>query len=221
MLDWAFIPGIQAMASDNSRPANTVIVLDFETTGLSDADRAIEIGAVRIEHGRVTDRFQSLMNPGRRVPPFIEAYTGITSAMLRTAPPCNEVMAQFAEFIDGYDLVAHNASFDRRFLIAELTRIKRSCYGEFSCSMLAARRLYQNAPNHKLGTLVAYHQLPHDGTFHRALADAEMTAQLWLKMLSDLEEHYRLQQIPFSFMQQLTRIPRAGIKTFLKNQATV
>ena len=77
------------MTQKIKRRADTVVVLDFETTGLSidGGDRAIEIGAVRIERGRVTDRFQSLMNPGRRVDAFIEDYTGITNQMLKTAPP--------------------------------------------------------------------------------------------------------------------------------------
>ena len=105
--------------------ANTVVVLDFETTGLSPGvgDRAIEIGAVKIEDGEVTDRFQELMNPGLYVSGYIESYTGITNAMLAQARPCGEVMRDFAEFITGYNLVAHNASFDKRFLDAELARI--------------------------------------------------------------------------------------------------
>ncbi len=163
--------------------AQTVIVLDFETTGLSpnQGDRAIEIGAVRLEQGVITDRFQRLMNPGRRIDGFIEDYTGITNGMLRKAAPCAEVMDAFSDFIGDYDLVAHNASFDRRFLDAELQRIQRGYSGRFACSMLAARRLYPAAPNHKLGTLVKYKALPNTGTFHRALADAEMTAHLcWL-----------------------------------------
>ena len=91
--------------------ANTVVVLDFETTGLSPdyGDRAIEIGAVRIENGEVVERFQELMNPGRRIDSFIEGYTGITNGMLKDAPPCKEVMHKFADFINGYNLVAHNA----------------------------------------------------------------------------------------------------------------
>ncbi|MFT6103204.1 MAG: DNA polymerase-3 subunit epsilon, partial [Candidatus Endobugula sp.] len=70
--------------------ADTVVVLDFETTGLSPdgGDRAIEIGAVKIAHGVVVDRFQALMNPGRRVSSFIEDYTGISNAMLADAEPC-------------------------------------------------------------------------------------------------------------------------------------
>ena len=91
----------------------SVIVLDFETTGLSPqyGDRAIEIGAVLIENNRVTDRFQSLMNPGFRISSFITAYTGINNNMVKAAPPCEEVMEQFAEFVGDHPLVAHNASF--------------------------------------------------------------------------------------------------------------
>jgi len=85
--------------ADTRHPAlaNSVIVLDFETTGLSPdfGDRAIEIGAVTIEQGVVVDPFQGLMNPARRISAFIEDYTGITNAMLETAPPCGEVMMAF------------------------------------------------------------------------------------------------------------------------------
>ena len=196
-----------------------MVVLDFETTGLSphSGDRAIEIGAVRIEQGRITDRFTGLMNPGMRINSFIERYTGITNAMLRDAPPCEQVMRQFADFVEDYDMVAHNASFDSRFLTSELRRVGRESPGEFACSMLASRRLYQDAPNHKLGTLVRFHQLPNDGTFHRALADADMTTHLWLKMLTDIEEAYQLEQIPFFLMQEISHTPKAMIDRFLKS----
>src|SRR5512144_499732 len=103
----------------------SVVVLDFETTGLSPdcGDRAIEIGAVLIRDNRIVDRFQSLMNPGRKVSSFIEEYTGITNRMLAAAPPVADVMPRFASFMDRHHLVAHNASFDRRFLDAELRRV--------------------------------------------------------------------------------------------------
>jgi len=200
--------------------ADTVVVLDFETTGLSPdrGDRAIEIGAVRLEGGRIRDRFQCLMNPGRRISPFIEHYTGISNAMLQTAPPCEEAMAACRDFIGDFDMVAHNAAFDQRFLDAELQRIARPRRGTFACSMLAARRLYPAAPNHKLGTLVEYRRLPHSGTFHRALADAEMTAHLWLGMLDDLAARYHLERVPFALMHDLTRLPKAAVDAFLLAQ---
>ena len=204
-------------ASVNSS-ADTVIVLDFETSGLSpnQGDRAIEVGAVRIEQGVITDHFQRLMNPGRRIDGFIESYTGITNAMLAKAAPCAEVMDEFADFIGDYDLVAHNASFDQRFLDAELQRVQRRYRGTFACSMLAARRLYPDAFNHKLGTLVKYKALPNDGTFHRALADAEMTAYLWLAMLADIAQVHALECVSFEVMQKLTKVPRASVENFFQ-----
>jgi len=199
------------------RNADTVIVLDFETTGMSpdQGDRAIEIGAVKVEAGQVIDRFQGLMNPGQRVSAFIEGLTGISNEMLAAAPACAVVMEEFADFIAGHDLVAHNASFDRRFLDAELGRIGRDYSGEFACSMLAARRVYRDAPNHKLGTLVAYKEIPHNGTFHRALADAEMTAGLWLGMLRDITARHEFANIPFALMQELGRVPAGTATEFL------
>jgi len=106
------------MKQRQGRPADSVIVLDFETSGLSPGlgDRAIEVGAVRVEAGRITGRFQSLMNPGIRISGFIEDYTGITNRMLRAAPSCRTVMAGLADFINDHDLVAHNAVFDRRYV---------------------------------------------------------------------------------------------------------
>jgi DNA polymerase III subunit epsilon len=98
--------------------ANTVVVLDFETTGLSPnyGDRPIEIGAVLLKNGEIIDRFQKLMNPGVLINSFIENYTGITNKMLADQPSCENVMTEFSEFIGDYNLVAHNASFDKRFL---------------------------------------------------------------------------------------------------------
>ncbi len=198
--------------------ADTVIVLDFETTGLSPdyGDRAIEIGAVRIENGEVVKRFQSLMNPGRRINHFIESYTGITNGMLKDAPPCMEVMHEFAEFINGYNLVAHNASFDKRFLDAELGKISRSYSGQFACSMLMSRRIYQDAPNYKLGTLIKYANIPADGVFHRALYDSEMTTKLWMAMLDNISERYDIESIPFILTQKLTKTPKHDVHQFLQ-----
>jgi DNA polymerase III subunit epsilon len=199
--------------------ANTVVVLDFETTGLSPdyGDRAIEIGAVRIEDGVVVERFQELMNPGRRIDSFIEDYTGITNGMLKDAPPCKEVMHLFADFINGHNLVAHNASFDKRFLDAELAKISRTYTGQFACSLLMARRIFQDAPNHKLGTLVEYAKIPTDGVFHRALYDSEMTTKLWLAMLDDIAERYAIASIPFTLIQKITKTPKQGVRRLLES----
>ncbi|MDW3651171.1 MAG: 3'-5' exonuclease [Bacteroidia bacterium] len=197
--------------------ADTAVIFDFETSGLSPnyGDRAIEIGAVRIKAGVVVDRFQQLMNPGFRISGFIESYTGISNDLLRDAPACEEVMEAFADFIGDDNLVAHNASFDKRFLEAELERVGIHFKGNIACSMLLARRIYQRAPNHKLGTLVAYRNIQAEDVFHRALADSEMTSRLWLKMIEDLQSQYLLPPLSFATMQKLSRTPKSKVHSFL------
>jgi len=206
--------------TDTSTRADTTIVLDFETTGLSpdQGDRAIEIGAVKLVDGKVVETFQKLMYPGRRIDSFIESYTGITNSMLKSAPPCEEVMCEFSDFINGYNLVAHNASFDSKFLDAELSRCNKGRHEEFACSMLIARRLYQDAPNHKLGTLVEYKNLPNDGTFHRALADSQMTAHLWLGMINDIKSKHPFQYVAFTMMQKLASTKKHSVTSFLASE---
>ncbi|OIN24196.1 PolC-type DNA polymerase III [Vibrio barjaei] len=201
--------------------AKSVVVLDFETTGLSpnQGDRAIEIGAVKLENGTVVDRFQSLMNPGFRVSGFIENYTGISNAMLANAPSCKDVMGEFSTFIQNSNLVAHNASFDKRFLDAELELINESYTGGFACSLLVSRRLNQETHSHKLGDLVAYHNIANDGVFHRALADAEVTASLWLLLVDSLTERFQINDPSFALMQKLSKQPKASIAQFLTKQA--
>ncbi|WP_298441240.1 3'-5' exonuclease [uncultured Ferrimonas sp.] len=198
--------------SHRHTPANTIVVLDFETTGLSPnmGDRAIEIGAVKLVDGQVVDQFSELMDPGFRVSGFIESYTGISNAMLATAPNCAEVMHRFADFIQGCNMLAHNASFDKKFLDAELDAIGRSYSGEFVCSLLIGRRIYPHAPNHKLGTLVEYKNVQHDGVFHRALADAQMTAKLWLAMVADCGGN-----VSFAQMYTISKTPKAKVPALL------
>lgn len=201
--------------------ASSIIVLDFETTGLSpqQGDRAIEIGAVKLHQGEVVDRFQSLMNPGFRVSSFIEGYTGITNNMLATAPSCAEVMDEFADFIQGSNLLAHNASFDQRFLDGELQLINRNYDGKFACSLLVSRRLHQESSSHKLGDLVKYHQIANDGVFHRALADAEMTAHLWQVQLATVQEKYAIAEPSFDLMVKVGKTSKAVVDQMLRKEA--
>jgi len=198
-----------------------VIVFDFETTGMSPAfgDRPIEVGAVRIEQDLIVDRFQELMHPGCTISWFIESLTGISNEMVVEAPPCEEVMARFADWVGNIALVADNAGCDRKFLAAAFTWIGRERTNPMVSTVLAARRLYPEAPNHKLATLVRHLGIFTDGTFHRALADAEMTGHMWIAMTDLLRDRYNLDEVPFSLMQDLTRIGRAKVDRFLRNHA--
>jgi len=136
--------------------------------------------------------------------------------MLSTAPSIKEVMHKLKVFLAQHHLVAHNASFDSRFLDAELERINHKRKNEFACSMLSSRRLYPEAPNHKLDTLVRYKSLKTDGIHHRALADAEMTAHLWIRMIEDIRNNYGLQAVSFGLMQQLCKIPKKKVPEFMQ-----
>lgn len=197
------------------------VILDFETTGLSPdyGDRAIEVGAVLVRDNQVVDRFQSLMNPGKRISSFIEGYTGITNEMLGEAPPAEQVMERFFAFIAGHPLVAHNASFDRRFLDVELKRIGRARTHEFACSMLVARRVFPDAPAHRLETLVNHLGLRTDGVFHRALADAEMTGHLWMGMIEELKTTHQIKHVTFELMQSLAGVSRKAVPAYLARWA--
>jgi DNA polymerase-3 subunit epsilon len=190
-----------------------IAVIDFETTGMSPGHtcRATEIAAVIVEDGRIVARYQNLMNSGAYVPPFIESLTGISNAMLRKAPPAAEVMAEVAEFVGRTPLVAHNASFDQKFWDAELGLIQRQRVQDFACSMLLARRLLPQAPNHKLGTLNSWAQLPHTGQAHRAMADAEMAANLMLFMVAQLRERHAIREISHGLLCRLQKVPAAKI----------
>ncbi len=195
-----------------------IAVIDFETTGMAPdmGDRATEVAAVRIVDGKIIDSYQSLMNTGAYIPAFITELTGISNEMVRTAPPAAQVMMELAKFLGNMPLVAHNASFDCRFLDAEWSRIGHRRQQEFACSMLLARRIYPLSPDHKLGTLVKLLGLPDNARHHRALADAQMTAHLWLRMVSDLKKLHDLKAAPHELLRALQKVPKAKIGAYIE-----
>ena len=201
---------------------SAVAVIDFETTGMSPdmGDRATEVAVVIVEGGTIVDRYQSLMNTGAYISGFITELTGITNQMVRAAPPAAQVMSELAQFVGEIPLVAHNASFDSRFLDAEWARIGHRRGQKFACSMLLARRLYPASPDHKLGTLVKHLSLPDTARHHRALADAEMTAHLWSKMDADIRRRYGLTSVSHELMCALQKVPKAKIVGFLEKSHT-
>ena len=195
-----------------------IAVIDFETTGISPSStcRATEIAVVILEQGRIVERYQSLMNAGVRVPGFIEQLTGISNAMLRTAPSAEQVMNEVNEFVGTTPLLAHNAAFDQKFWDFEMGLIKRTRLQNFACSLLLARRLMPAAPNHKLGTLTTFAQLPQTGQAHRAMADAEMAANLTTHLAEQLRQKHGLRELSHDLLRSLQKIPAAKINEHLK-----
>ena len=196
---------------------DTIAVIDFETTGMSPAlgARATEIAAVLVRDGRIVGRFASLMQTGSWVPPFIEQLTGISNRMLASAPPAAEVMREVAAFTRGCGVVAHNASFDRAFwrhehALAAGTADALPVADHFACTLLLSRRLYPEAPNHRLGSLARLHGIVPTGRAHRALADAEVTAELWLRITDDVGRRFSA-SAPFGLLCALQKAPRHAL----------
>lgn len=170
-----------------------LVVLDFETTGLQPerGDRITEVALVRIVDGRITERFSSLVNCGVGIPRHITAYTGISQQMVDEAPPVADVMRQVAAFIGETSVVSHSATFDQRFFVREMRRQKIGMVIEpFICSMRLARRVYPDVATHSLAELARVLHLRATGVQHRAAADAELAAQLVLRLGQDLNVIY-------------------------------
>lgn len=172
----------QKTFDDIGTPLNevTFCVIDFETTGgSSDFDRITEIGAAKYKGGELLGTFQTLINPGCPVPPFITVLTGITEAMLVPAPRIEAVLSSFVNFIGDAVIVAHNARFDMGFLNAALVRDGRETLSNAVVDTvhLARRLVRDEVPDCKLATLASRLRLPHQPS-HRALDDVLTTGDL-------------------------------------------
>lgn len=191
-------------------------VIDLETTGLdpSHGDRITEIGIAIWQNGEIVDRYQSLVNPQRKIPAFVQDLTGITDAMVRKARPSQEVLLEAMGVIGDMPLVAHNASFERKFLNAELEKISENYSVDLICSLLLSRRVFPNLSGYKLGDLVSKFGLP-KGQAHRALSDAEMTAHLFSKIKNTLE--HELDDDFILSSDNLIRITKSSPKAFRDN----
>lgn len=200
---------------------STLAVIDFETTGATPAlgARATEVAICLLEGGRIVDRYASLMNAGVHIPAFITQLTGISNAMVADAPTAEVVMREAAAFVGARTLVAHNAAFDRQFWQAELARCGLAAPQPFACTLLLSRRLYPEAPNHKLGTLAQWFDLPASGRAHRALADAEVAAHLLARIQRDLERRHGCAQAHAEVLMALQRTAKPQVSAFLQGLA--
>ncbi|MCB0991266.1 MAG: DEDD exonuclease domain-containing protein [Acidimicrobiales bacterium] len=175
-------PGSQRSFDDLGVPLHqvTFCVIDLETTGGNrNDDRITEIGAVKVCGGEALGTFQTMVNPGIRIPAEITVLTGITQAMVLRAPRIESVLPSLLEFIGDSVVVGHNVGFDLAFINSALERSGRQRLGNHVVDTLAiARRLLvDEVPNMKLGTLADRLRLDHRPT-HRALDDAMATADL-------------------------------------------
>jgi DNA polymerase III subunit epsilon len=198
-----------------------VVMLDFETTGLSPASgaRITEVAALRIAGGRVVERFVTLVNCGVRVPPFIADYTGITQDMVDGAPCVSRVMPELVRFIGADALAAHNASFDEKFLKAEAARLDLApSHAHLLCSVKLARRLLPGQRSYGLSALAAALGIGFSGRAHRAEADAEVSAELMLHLGARVQREYGIHAPSPAMFAQLARLAAAKVPAFLHEQ---
>jgi DNA polymerase-3 subunit alpha (Gram-positive type) len=174
----------------NLRDADFVVV-DLETTGAKTPPcRVTEIGAYRISGGQVVAEFQTLVNPETTIPPFIVELTGITNAMVKNAPRFVDVAPRWLEFASDAVLVAHNASFDVRFLNHEIGRVfpGRRMANSHLCTVRLSRSIVPGLVNYRLHTVAEHFDISIRNR-HRAAGDALATAGIFIHMLERLNKH--------------------------------
>ena len=158
--------------------------IDLETTGANPVrDRITEIGIVEVDGDQVTT-WNSLVNPERPIPAFIQQLTGINNAMVADAPTFAEVAEALAERLQGRLFIAHNARFDYGFIKNEYQRLGQRFHADVLCTVRLSRKLFPEYPKHNLDSLIVRHHL-HTGDRHRALADADLIWQFWRMLKRD------------------------------------
>jgi DNA polymerase-3 subunit epsilon len=183
-------------------------VLDVETTGLSARNnRVIEIGIVKVNNLRIVDRYQTLINPGCRIPSFIKQFTGIDDDDVQDAPFFSEVMNKIEEFIGDSVVTGHNLNFDLSFLRYEFMRSGNEPIANPNvCTLKIARKLYPMLRSKSLASVTKHLRLKNP-TAHRALGDAEVTAKVLVKMIRELKKKQSI-----NFLSELLQYQR-GVKS--------
>lgn len=180
-------PADEAAVAGERLDAAAFVVVDLETTGLAKDAAILEIGAVRVRALRRMERFTSLVRPPGRVPPFIEALTGIGDALVAAAPPTGRALRRFRRWLERSEpapFVAHNASFDARFLSRALRDLALPAYrGPVLCTRRLGRRLLPRLGRYDLDHVCAHFGISNRAR-HRALGDAEATAAAWIELLA-------------------------------------
>lgn len=159
-------------------PQQIYVVVDVETTGgRAGLHRVTEIGAVKVQNGKIIDEWQSLINPERPIPAPITRLTNITGDMVKNAPRFADIAEEFAAFMGDAIFAAHNVNFDYSFISAEFQRLGHRFSHAKICTCATMRKLYPGHRSYSLKNLCHDYQIPLN-THHRALCDARAAAEL-------------------------------------------
>lgn len=208
--------------SKNQAIESTCVVFDLETTGFSPTqNRIIEIGAVKVENGEITDRFSTFVNPQVPIPFRIEQLTSINDNMVMDAPTIEQVLPEFLDFVGDAVLAAHNASFDVSFIEENMRRLGLWRDFTYVDTVALARVLLPQLNRFKLDTVAkALHvQLQHH---HRAVDDAECTAGIYLKFMEMLklqgaETFDAVNELGSASLDQIKKLPTYHVIILAKN----
>ena len=173
------------------------VVVDVEATGAkTPPNRLIELGAYRIRGGRIVDKFLQLVNPEIPIPRFVVTLTGISNEMVRRQPVFADVVPQWLDFVSDSVLVAHNAPFDTSFLNHEISRVYpgHRMLNPHLCTVRLSRRVLPDIANHRLDTVADHFSIPIVSR-HRAGSDALATAEIFLLLLSKLDEDHGVKDL--------------------------
>jgi DNA polymerase-3 subunit epsilon len=205
------------------------VIVDTETTGLRPGShRVIEVAGVRVRGGEVLGSFQSLLNPGVRIPSFIAQFTGISQEMVATAPASHEVLPGFLSFVEGAIVVGHNVGFDIGFLNYEAQLLGQSFPIDGLDTIPLARRFLPGLRRFKLDN-VADHLKITTSNRHRALGDARVTAAVFIKLLDlaakqdiiTLGQLRRRLQLPVTWSGDITQTTTAKQLELLRSDGKV
>ena len=227
------IYGVEAYLVDDSKDIvmhskgqnlqGNFVVFDLETTGFSPVNnRIIEIGAVKVEHGEITDRFSTFVNPQVPIPFRIEELTSINDNMVMDAPVIEEILPQFLEFVGDAVLVAHNAGFDVSFIEENCRRLGQEQTFTYLDTVALARILLPQLNRFKLDTVAkALHINLHH--HHRAVDDAECTAEIFLKFVEMLEKQDvfdldGINELGSTSLEQIKKLPTYHAIILAKNE---
>ena len=175
------------MVTAEDLPQDLVFV-DLETTGGNAAyDRITEVGLVRVTNGELVEEWSSLVNPECPIPEYIEAFTGISNAMVAGAPRFAEIAHEVRLKLRGAVFVAHNARFDYSFLRSELLQAQLEFSAQVLCTVKLSRRLFPEYARHNLDAVMERNGLT-CGARHRALGDAKVLHDFWVKLRREVDE---------------------------------
>lgn len=209
----------------NSKQNKMYAILDIETTGLSAKQEKITEIAIIIHDGvKVVERFQTLINPERRIPYRITQLTGINDQMVAGAPKFYEVAKKILDFTEGKTIVGHNVTFDYNFIKAEFAEFKYDFQRRTLCTVKMSRKVFPGQPSYSLGKLTRQLGIEHSQK-HRAAGDAEATRKLFELILQNDPQiaSSKLFTLPKALSAEVVKaLPNeAGVYYFLNSRGDV